>query len=235
MRAIQKFLKYISTNIIESFIVILTGLNILPLLAPILAKIGWYWPSKAIYTLYSFFCHQLHWRSLHVCDYQYGWCSRCTFMWINILFSAIAVKFLKIKKIKWYWAAVLIAPMALDGIVQTVATMLGFASFTSITYMSSNFMRMFSGSLFGLGFGLFIFTNLNEVVLMEKGVKAKKPAWGLLRFVLLSMLTSFLIYVLMVFVWDASSKEYKPENLLDLSVRTPAQTQDFIIRGKDAL
>jgi uncharacterized membrane protein len=235
MQTISKILKYISNNILESFIFILTALNILPILAPLLAKIGWYWPAKAIYTLYSLFCHQLHWRSLHVCDYQYGWCSRCTFMWLNILLSALAVKLLNLKKIKWYWAAVLIAPMALDGIVQTVATMLGFASFTSITYMSSNFMRMFTGSLFGLGFGLYIFTNLNEVVLQEKNLKAAKPAWGLLRFVLISMLTSLLVYVSLVLIWDSSSSNYKPENIFDFSVRTPAQTQDFIVRGKNAL
>ena len=36
---------------------------ILPFLAPLLMHIGWSWPSKAIYFIYSFLCHQLPQRS----------------------------------------------------------------------------------------------------------------------------------------------------------------------------
>lgn len=235
MKRIRDFFALISRNIYETFLSLILTLNILPLLAPLLAKLGWYWPSKAIYTLYSFFCHQLHWRSIHVCDYQYGWCSRCTFMWFNILLSGIALKIFKMRKIKWYWIVVLIAPMALDGVIQTVATMLGLASFTSITYMSSNFMRMLTGSMFGLGFGLFIFGNLQEIVLLEKGEKHKGKKLSLVWFVIASMLISLLTYILMVFIWDKTSPSYKPLNFLDWGVRTPAQNEEFIDRGKDAL
>jgi uncharacterized membrane protein len=37
---------------------------ILPFLAPILMQLGWVVPAKALYSLYSFFCHQLPQRSL---------------------------------------------------------------------------------------------------------------------------------------------------------------------------
>ena len=36
---------------------------ILPFLAPLLMHIGWSWPGKAIYFIYSFLCHQLPQRS----------------------------------------------------------------------------------------------------------------------------------------------------------------------------
>jgi uncharacterized membrane protein len=156
-------------------------------------------------------------------------------MWFNILLSGIAMKLFKIRKIKWYWIVVLIAPMALDGVIQTVATMLGLASFTSITYMSSNFMRMLTGSMFGLGFGLFIFGNLQEIVLLEKGEKQKGKKLSLVWFVIVSMVISLLTYILMVFIWDKTSTSYKPLNFLDWGVRTPAQNEEFIDRGKDAL
>ena len=125
-----------------------------------MAAIGWYWPAKIIYFVYSFFCHQLHWRSMHVCDHQYGWCTRCTFIWFNVLLTGILVKFFKVKRIKWYWVLVLIMPVALDGIIQTIATLVGFTSFNIIYYMSNSLVRMISGTLFGLGFGLWIWSNM---------------------------------------------------------------------------
>ncbi len=37
--------------------------TILPWLAPIFMFLGWYWPGRAIYFIYNFFCHQLPERS----------------------------------------------------------------------------------------------------------------------------------------------------------------------------
>lgn len=234
MNRINRLGKYLSDHVYDLFVGSIAILNILPVLAPFLAKLGAILPAKAIYTLYSLFCHQLHWRSMHVCDHQYGWCTRCTFMWFNILLSGIAVKFFKVKEIKWYWFIILITPMALDGLVQTVATMMGITTFTEISYMSSNFMRMFTGSMFGIGFGLLIFTNLKDVVLLEKGIKDKGRSLSKIIFFIFSMILSFIVYILMIMLWDATSTEYKPDNILDLSVRTP-QIDEFMIRGKNAL
>ena len=234
MNRINRLGKYLSDHVYDLFVGSIAILNILPVLAPLLAKLGAILPAKAIYTLYSLFCHQLHWRSMHVCDHQYGWCSRCTFMWFNILLSVIAVKFFKVKEIKWYWFIILITPMALDGLVQTVATMMGITTFTEISYMSSNFMRMFTGSMFGIGFGLLIFTNLKDVVLLEKGIKDEGRSLSKIIFFIFSMILSFIVYILMIMLWDATSTEYKPDNILDLSVRTP-QIDELMIRGKHAL
>ena len=236
MKKINAFLKYISEHVYEAFLSGIALLNILPILAPIFAKIGFSIPAKIIYWIYSFFCHQLHWRSLHICDYQNGWCSRCTFMGFNILLSGLAVKFLKMKPLKWYWVLVLILPMALDGGIQTVMTLIGFGPFQSIDYMSTNFFRMVTGSIFGLGFGLWIFSNLKETVDLENKVKMKegKP-FKTLYFILISIVLSVLVYILMVFVWDTTSPNYKPENFLDLSVKTPIHNDEFLIRGKNTL
>ena len=204
-------------------------LNVLPLLAPILAFFKINFLAKAIYFVYSFFCHQLHWRSLHVCDYQYGWCSRCTFIWLNVLLSGIAVKFLKIKRINWYWYAVFFMPLALDGIIQTIATMFGLSTISNIYYMSNNFIRMFTGTLFGMGFGLAIWTNLQDSGL-EAQVEKKRKSVSVLKFTIIALITSFLLYVLAVFVWNQTSTQYKPLNPLDFGVKTPPQAADFLIR-----
>lgn len=234
MKKIKSFLNYLSVHIYEAFLSVIGLLNILPILAPIFAKIGLILPAKVIYWVYSFFCHQLHWRSFHICDYQNGWCSRCTFMWFNILLSGLAVKFLKLKNLKWYWVLVLILPMALDGGIQTVMTLIGFGPFRSIDYMSTNFMRMLTGSIFGLGFGLWIFSNLKETVNLENKVKMKEGRpFNVFYFILISIGLSVLVYILMVFIWDATSTKYKPENFLDLSVKTPVHTEDFLIRSKN--
>jgi uncharacterized membrane protein len=211
-------------------------LNLMPILAPVLAKLNWYWPAKIIYFVYSFFCHQLDWRSLHVFGFQYGWCARCTFIWLNVLLSGIFVKLFKVKRIKWYWVMVLILPVALDGIIQTVATILGFTSFNGIYYMSNDLVRMITGTMFGLGFGLWIWTNLEDAAELpaEKKVSAKKPlaTW---KIILIASAISFLFYVVAVFVWDRTSPNNRPENWLDFGVKIPVNQQDFLLRSKNTL
>lgn len=158
----KKFSDWLNNNVYNLMLWIIGILNTLPLLAPILAYLKVNFLAKAIYNLYSAFCHQLHWRSLHVCDHQYGWCSRCTFIWLNVLLTGILVKVFKVKRIKWYWYAVFFIPMALDGIIQTIATLFGLSTISNIYYMSNNFIRMFTGALFGMGFGLLIWTTLQD-------------------------------------------------------------------------
>ena len=234
---LSKFSAWISKNLYDILLWAIAALNALPILAPIMAKIGWYWPAKIIYFIYSFFCHQLHWRSLHVCDHQYGWCTRCTFIWLNILLAGIFVKIFKVKRIKWYWVLVLIAPVALDGIIQTVATIMGLTSFNGIYYMSNGLVRMITGTMFGLGFGLWIWTNMEDAVqtpTLEKKNQAKRPL-AIWQIVIISAVLSALFYILAVFIWDRTSPNYRPANWLDFAVKTPVLQQDFLIRGKNTL
>jgi len=52
---------------------------ILPtLLAPCLASVGAYWPSRVIYFLYRLTCHQLPERSFFLFSHKMAICARCT-------------------------------------------------------------------------------------------------------------------------------------------------------------
>jgi uncharacterized membrane protein len=232
----QKFGNWLGKNVYNIMLWAIGILNVLPILAPILAFLKINFLAKAIYYLYSFFCHQLHWRSLHVCDYQNGWCTRCTFIWLNVLFTGLAVKFLKLKRLKWYWYAVFIMPLALDGLIQTFTTMLGISTASEIYYMSNNFIRMLTGTLFGIGFGLGIWTSLqdSEEVPLEIADETKKvpkkKSMSIIKLTLALLATSIALYFLAVVVWTQTSPNYKPLNLLDFGVKTPPLAEDFLIR-----
>jgi len=248
----KKFSEWLNNNVYNLMLWIIGILNTLPLIAPIFAYLKVNFLAKAIYSLYSAFCHQLHWRSLHVCDHQYGWCSRCTFIWLNVLLTGILVKVFKVKRIKWYWYAVFFIPMALDGIIQTIATLFGLSTISNIYYMSNNFIRMFTGALFGMGFGLLIWTTLQDSQVdaekyLEKPVSVKtisdksvvqnsaiqkkeRKSISIVKLTIILLFLSIALYFLMVVIWAQTSPNYQPVNLLDFGVKTPPLAEDFLIR-----
>lgn len=152
----------LTKNIFNYFIYFLIVLNILPFLAPIFSYLGLTFLSEPIYFIYSFTCHQFHWRSIHIYDRQVAWCARDTFIWMSFLLVCLALKYDFLPKgLKWYWILPFMVPIALDGGFQTISTMLGFSSDTHL-YLSTNFMRMVTGSIFGIGLGLVIAPFLKE-------------------------------------------------------------------------
>lgn len=163
-----------SDKIIPYFFVgMLAILNILPVMAPILDRLGEKNFSSFIYWLYSFFCHQKASRSFFTCEHQNGWCARCTFMWLGIFLSAFHVFFpfiktLKITRIDWRLALLLCLPMALDGTIQLIAAIYSLVTFSTPFYESTNSIRAITGGLFGLGLGLFMFTTLNRELKNEQ-------------------------------------------------------------------
>lgn len=58
------FDEWLGNNWIKLFLLVYGFWVILPFLAPVLMQIGWTNPAKALYGIYSFFCHQLPQRSL---------------------------------------------------------------------------------------------------------------------------------------------------------------------------
>lgn len=130
-------------------------LNIFPWLAPIFMHLGWEQPAKAIYFVYSFMCHQLAWRSLHIYDHQCAWCARDTAIWGAFLTVALLVKFKGLKGFKWYWMIPFAIPMAMDGGIQTLATITGIVK-NNAGYMSTSLMRTITGAIFGTGLGMTI-------------------------------------------------------------------------------
>lgn len=158
----NNFFTWINKNILNLFLVFLIVLNIAPILAPILLHFGANAPAKAIYTVYSFFCHQQHWKSLHLFDHQCAWCTRDMFIWGSMLLVLILVRRKNLQPLTFYSLVLYSIPMAMDGGLQTLGSMTGYASGNSF-YTSNNFLRMVTGTLFGGAMGLFIFTRLKEI------------------------------------------------------------------------
>lgn len=160
--------KFLQKNPYNIFLVVLVFLNIVPWLAPVFLHFGWHGPAKVIYRIYSFFCHQIAWRSMHVYDHQCAWCARDTAIWGAFLMVAVLIKFRKTKGFKWYWMIPFIIPIALDGGIQTIATVFGYDSEEPV-YISTNFMRMMTGSIFGIGLGMTLLPTLkNDMEYEEK-------------------------------------------------------------------
>jgi uncharacterized membrane protein len=240
-------------NLYNYYLAFLGVLTVLPMLAPILAKLGesisiFTIPAKIIYFVYSFTCHQFDHRSLHLFDYQYAWCGRETGLFLSFFVVSVLVKFFKIKRIAWYWVVPFMLGWLLDGGVQTVATFIvglnSTASLNDPIYISSDLTRFMSGALFGIGLALFISTfmynGFNEGQPDNRHNIADTPS-KLVKFFLSNkykvVITSFIamlgIYTLLVGAWNITSVKYKPSDLWDTIVRTPAN--DFYVRRAHAI
>jgi uncharacterized membrane protein len=227
----QKVFKFITPqNVLLVFVVlILSG----AFLAPVFKAMGLLTLAKILYFIYSLFCHQIHYRSLHVFDNQYAWCTRDTFIWLGVLITGIYIKIFKVKGLKWYQAIPFVLPIALDGGIQMIATMSGIASDKSeVFYASTNFSRMVTGGFLGIGVGLFVFPMLD---LMYEQVK-EKPNHIISKLrkkiiaVPLIFSTLFVIYLGLIGLWAVTSDEYKPKNVIDLANRFPDDKDEWLVR-----
>ena len=134
---------------------------ILPtLLAPSLASVGAYWPSRVIYFVYRLTCHQLPERSFFLFGHKMAICARC--MAIYMSFWGMGLLYGVWKATPWgrrrrprplpiKWLAVLAAPMFIDGVAQLVGL-----------HESTNLLRTITGTLVGAGTGLFAYPMLDE-------------------------------------------------------------------------
>lgn len=218
--------KFISDNYYKIFLAILWIIATLPLLAPILASLKLNFLASAIYWIYSFSCHQLAHRSIHINDHQCAWCARDTFIWGGIALTATAAPHFKLKNFNLFWIIPFVVPIALDGGIQTIATMLGLAGGDNF-YTSTNFMRAVTGSIFGIGLGLFFYQimgRVNEVreELKEKKENSESTVKPYLKFIGIIFSTLMVLYMGLVQIWGLTSTNFEPANPLDLAVRTPA-------------
>jgi uncharacterized membrane protein len=62
-RPVKSFAEWLASHWFEAFLIVYGLWVFLPFLAPLLMYIGWSGAGKAIYFIYSFFCHQLPERS----------------------------------------------------------------------------------------------------------------------------------------------------------------------------
>ena len=146
--------KFLNKNAYNIFLVCLVLLNVVPWLAPLFVYWGWHGPAKVIYRIYSFFCHQIAWRSLQAFDHQCAWCARDTAIWGSFLLVAFVVKYRKVHGFKWYWMIPFALPMALDGGIQLIATLFSVEDDREPFYVSTNLTRVVTGSIFGTGLGM---------------------------------------------------------------------------------
>ena len=134
---------------------------ILPtLLAPYLASVGAYWPSRVIYFVYRITCHQLPERSFFLFGHKMAICARCTAIYTS--FWGLGLLYGLWKATPWgrrhhlrslpiKWLAVLAVPMFLDGLTQLVGL-----------HESTNLLRTITGTPVGVGAGLFAYPILDE-------------------------------------------------------------------------
>ena len=134
---------------------------ILPtLLAPYLASVGAHWPSRVIYVIYRFTCHQLPERSFFLFGYKMAICARCTAIYAS--FWGLGLLYGLWKATPWgrrhrprslpiKWLAVMATPMLIDGLAQLVGLR-----------ESTNLLRTITGALVGMGTGLFAYPVLDE-------------------------------------------------------------------------
>lgn len=61
---VHSFVTWLSEHWFGSFLVIYGVWVFTPFLAPVFMRLGWEGPGRAIYSIYSFFCHQLPERSI---------------------------------------------------------------------------------------------------------------------------------------------------------------------------
>jgi uncharacterized membrane protein len=227
----KSLLKFLQNNIFETFILLIALLTILPILAPILQRFEINFPANLIYTVFKLSCHQFHWRSIHFFDYQVAWCVRDMFIWLGFLATAICVKYNYIKRgLAWYWMIPFTIPIALDGGIQTIATIVGFAT-NSQFYLATNLTRMITGSIFGIGLGVIISPFLKEESELNRASscadtqsqKSRTLSAGkkeCLFFKLFSVfILLFVLYILFIQIWKVSSPHYPPDGILDDSKR----------------
>jgi uncharacterized membrane protein len=227
-----------ASNIFIAFLVVI---NVMPVLAPLFQHWGFDFGARAIYFVYSFFCHQIHWRSLHLYDHQCAWCTRDMAIWGALLTTAILVKTYKLKGIRWWQVVPFMIPIALDGGIQTIATGVGLSQPDNIFYVATNLTRALTGSIFGIGLGAFLMPLLLSLEIDDLKAQAeihlgnfKKKVhqlvlfFGVFVFIMLG-------YVAMVQLWDLTSSNYKPENWLDSNVKLPEDKDDWFTRRQNAL
>jgi uncharacterized membrane protein len=222
-------------NIITS---ILGVLAIAPLLAPVFAYFKVNILAKAIYLIYSFFCHQFSSRSILLFDYQIAWCARDTGIWLAIFISFLLVKSNFLPRFKWYWLIPFAIPMALDGGIQTIFTIFNLTPAGSVTteaiYISNNLARFLTGSFFGIGIGWWLAWQVRGEDVDKNYIEFWKfHQNSILNKILKTiffMVMMLCIYIIIIFLWRITSPLNPPTDWLDSAVKTPA-TGFFDRRG----
>ncbi|NOT03160.1 MAG: DUF2085 domain-containing protein [Anaerolineales bacterium] len=156
----QSIGEWLSIHWFQIFLTVYGMWVFVPFLAPFFMHIGWDRAGKAIYFIYSFFCHQLPERSFFLfgqksmyslveiktawqdtinpmilrqfignenMGWKIAWSDRMISFYTSIWLFAVAWSPLrrKIKPLPWWGFALLLLPIALDGITHTISDFAG--------------------------------------------------------------------------------------------------------------
>jgi len=205
----------------------LTIFTVLPVLAPIFAKLGLTPLADIIYWVYQWFCHQRPWRSYHLFDYQLAMDARMMLMFASMALSAYIIYFRKVKLLRPIKALALIIiftlPLAMDGVVQAIAEITSIQNDSLPFYESTNLIRSLTGLIFGTGIGFAIFPYLNQYYGYAKFINNVKYIAG-------TIILSFLLIPLLAFLWSVTSSKYLPSALFfDNVSRYPGYNYEITI------
>ncbi len=102
--------------------------------------------SEGLYAILRLFCHQISTRSFWIVGSNLGVCARCFGLYISFLSTWLLLVVRLKRHFLWKWGIVLIIPILLDGITQTLGLR-----------MSTNYLRFSTGVLGGAGLAILFF------------------------------------------------------------------------------
>ncbi len=156
--------------LVRNWIWLLNGLLVfyagLPWLSPWLRSVGFEQVGVAIYRMYRQFCHQLPERAFTFNGYPVCYCHRCTALYTSLLLMSLLYTVGRWpNSINRGWVLLLTLPMVLDGIwhvLNDVAPSLGLRSAASDVGSLNFWLRMTTGTLFGVGIVLWAYPHIQR-------------------------------------------------------------------------
>jgi uncharacterized membrane protein len=149
--------------LLSGFLALYAGL---PWLSPLLRSWGFERAGQTILAMYRTLCHQFAERSFFVGQYQVCYCHRCTALYTSLLVMSVIFSIGR-----WQYAIsnrlllLLTLPMAIDGTRHLLADLLpglGLRSDVSAAGSLNFWLRIVTGTLFGIGVVLWTYPRLQR-------------------------------------------------------------------------
>lgn len=202
-------------RIFKGILIVLFLYSFLPILAPIIDKLGFSFLSGSIYNVYFFFCHQKASHSFHIFDLQFAYCARDTFIWSAIFFMALLKYLFNYKMIKIRWVILLCLPLIIDGGTQLMSLMLNALIQTPNFYESTNLLRAVTGTLFGIGLGGSLFAYLFDTL----NICSNPYRLTTKKAITMTVLFSGSLFIIIYLAEILTCTTYKPLNVFDSAPR----------------
>jgi len=107
--------------------------------------------AKTVYLFGDATCHQKASRSIFINDNQMPVCARDVGIYLGLTVGTL-IFMLFPRRFSFWWLAVVIAPLGIDGILQLLTP-----------YESNNALRLATGSMYGIIIAVFILQSINEI------------------------------------------------------------------------